>query len=217
MSEHLEQQKREEQRLEAEKLQKKQLFAQRVAAAASVAAAVGAAQTTAEVERMRREASAAAEATARHQRMVEIQQVEMAERQEQMAEDQRLTNFRQTILTTLPLLKDGEKSQYLIEQLMPAVNKRHEFEIADFIFGDILNVFKFSDFAQNYFSTEPEVNKFMIEGKNPKQKLYKASEAYEKASKELEKVKSSPNGILALVVVGILVFWVFICVEIFFR
>ena len=217
MSEYLEQQKREEQQLEAEKLQKKQLSAQRVAAAASVATAVSAAQTAAEVEKMRREASAAAEATARHQRMVEIQQAEMVVRQEQMAEEQRATNFRQTILTTLPLLKDGEKSQYLIEQLLPGVEKRYESEVGDKVFGDILKVFKFPDFAQNYFATEPDLKKFMIEGKNPKQKLNEATAAYEKASKELEKAKGSPNGLLALVVVGILLFWVCICVEIFFR
>ena len=142
MSEYLEKQKREDQRLEAEKLQKKQLFAQRVAAAASVASAVSAAQTAAEVERMRREASVAAETTALHQRVVEIQQAEMAARQEQMAEEQRTTNFRQTILTTLPLLKDGEKSQYLIEQLLPGVEKRYENEVGDKVFGDILQSFQ---------------------------------------------------------------------------
>ena len=166
---------------------------------------------------MRREASAAAEATARHQRMVEIQQAEMATRQEQMAEEQRMTNFRQTVLSTLPLLKEEEKTQYVTEQLLPLVEKRLASEKRALEFGDVLNVFKFPDFAENYFTTEPDVKKFMIEGKNPKQKLNAATAAYEKASKELEKVKGSPNGLLALVVVGILVFWVFICVEIFFR
>ena len=105
----------------------------------------------------------------------------------------------------------------MTEQLLPLVEKRLASEKRALEFGDVLNVFKFPDFAENYFTTEPDVKKFMIEGKNPKQKLNAATAAYEKASKELEKVKGSPNGLLALVVVGILVFWVFICVEIFFR
>lgn len=217
MSEYLEKRKREEQREEELALQKKQLFAQRVTAAASVAGAVSAAQTAAEVEEMRREANAAALATARHQLEMEIQQREMAARQEQMAEEQRVTNFRQTVLTTIPLLKEEEKAQYLIEQLLPLVEKRYENEKSDLRFGHILKVFKFSEFAQNFFATEPDVKKFMIEGKNPRQKLKETTAEYEKANKELEKVKGSPSGLLALVVVGIVAFWVWMCVRIFFR
>ena len=135
MNEHVEKQRQEERRQEEVALQKKQLFAQRVAAAAAVASAVNIAQTAEAVEKMRREASAAAEATARHQRLLEIQQLEMAARQEQMAEEQRITNFRQTVLTTLPLLKEEEKAPYLIEQLLPLVEKRYENEKSDLRFG----------------------------------------------------------------------------------
>ena len=207
MSEYLEQQKREEQRLEAEKLQKKQLFAQRVAAAASVASAASAAQTAAEVERMRREASAAAEATARHQRVVEIQQAEMAARQEQMAEEQRMTNFRQTILSTLPLLKEEEKAQYLTEQLLPLIEQRYANEKSNLYLTVILKVFKFSEFAGNFFETDTGVKKFMVEGKtNPKQKSDKAKDSYCKAKAELEAKQKATKSSASLLAAGIAVF-----------
>ncbi len=216
MSEHVEKRRQEEQRQEELELQKKQLFAQRVGAAAAVASAAAAAQTAAEVERMRREASAAAEATARHQYLMAIQQQEMAERQEQMAEDQRITNFRQTVLTTLPLLKEEEKAQYVIEQLMPTIEKKCTEKTIVFQFRVILETFKFFEFSQNFFARDPDVKKFMIEGKNPSQKLKEVTAAYQKSNKELEKIKGSSSGFLALVVAGIAAFWVFyICAKLF--
>ena len=194
MSEYLEKQKQEEQRLEAEKLQKKQLFAQT--------------QTAEAVEKMRLEASAAAESTARHQLEMQIQQLEMAARQEQMAEEQRVTNFRQTVLATLPLLKEEEKAQYLIEQLLPMVEKRYASEKGDVHFEHILKVFKFFDSAQNFFATESDVRQFMIEGKNPKQKLTDATDRCIKARKELE-ASTSGAGCLALIAAGIAILPVF--------
>ncbi len=160
MSEHVEKRRQEEQRQEELELQKKQLFAQRVGAAAAVASAAAAAQTAAEVERMRREASAAAEATARHQYLMAIQQQEMAERQEQMAEDQRITNFRQTVLTTLPLLKEEEKAQYVIEQLMQTIEKKCTEKTIVYQFRVIQETFKFYEISQKIFARDPDVKKF---------------------------------------------------------
>ncbi len=116
-------------------------------------------------------------------------------------------------VTTLPLLKEEEKTQYVTEQLLPLVEKRLACEKRALEFGDILNVFKFSEFAENYFATEPDVKNFMTEGKNPKQKLNEATTAYEKTSKELEKAKSSPGWILPLVltviIAAVLVYFLF--------
>ncbi len=134
-----------------------------------------------------------------------------------MAEEQRITNFRQTVLTTLPLLKEEEKAQYLIEQLLPLVEKRYAGKKNDLRFKSILKVFKFFEFAGNFFATDPDVKRFMIEGKNPRRRLQEATVEYKKANKELEEVKGSLNGFLALVVVGLFVFWVYICVKIFFS
>src|SRR5690606_33374164 len=90
-----------------------------------VTSAVNTAQTAETVERMRIEAQAAAEATARHQREVEAQQREITMLQERMAEEQRTTNFRQTVLATVPLLKEEERPQYLIEQLLPLLVRQY--------------------------------------------------------------------------------------------
>ena len=215
--EYLAKRREEERHQEELALQKKQLFAQRVGAAAAVASAAAAAQTAAEVERMRREASAAADETSRHQLLMVIQQQEMAVRQEQMAEEQKLTNFRQTVLTTLPLLKEEEKAQYVIEQLSPSIEKKCEELTSGFQFRVVLESFKFLDFSENFYANNPDAKKFMLEGRNPKQKLDKATAEYKKANQELEKAKKSPSGLLALVAVGIVAFWICICVVTFFR
>ena len=52
----------------------------------------------------------------------------MADEQKRMAEEQRLTNFRLTILTTAHELEEGDRVAYLIEQLMPSVVQRYDRE-----------------------------------------------------------------------------------------
>lgn len=98
-------------------VQKKQLFAQRVTAAASVASAVAAHKQAAATEEIQHQIAADSERNRLHQMLMAVQQ-------EKMAEEQRLTNFRNTILATLPLLKDEEeKRQYLTEQLLPKLKE----------------------------------------------------------------------------------------------
>ena len=172
-------------------LQKKQLFAQRATAVASAVSAAAAVKTAGELERMRLDAREAAEATERHEQATERLQREMAARQNQMAEEQRLTNFRQTILATLPLLKEEEKAQYVIEQLSPAIEKKYEKVISEFVFGVFLMHFKFLDFSKLYFESQPDAKEFMVEGKNSKLKLNKATNQYQNVQKKLEDVKSN--------------------------
>ena len=105
--------KLEEIRQKELEVQKKQLFAQRVTAAASVASAVAAHKQAAATKEIQQQMAADAERNKLHQMLMAVQQ-------KQMADDQRLTNFRTTVLATLPLLKDAEeKKQYLTEQLLP--------------------------------------------------------------------------------------------------
>ena len=95
-------------------LQKKQLFAQRVTAGAAVASSAALVIQAASVENMRVHMEAADARTAEHQQL-------LARQQQEMLENQRITNFRTTILTTLPLLKEDERLQYLTEQLLPRI------------------------------------------------------------------------------------------------
>jgi hypothetical protein len=142
--------------------QKKQLFAQRVTAVASVASAVAAHKQAATTEEIRKQIAVDSEREAKHQ-------TRMAAYQREMADDQRLTNFRNTVLTTLPLLKDEEeKTQYLTEQLLP--------ELQDVVDVDIYGPF---ELIQAHFESEGQVltahieneagfdlDKFLADGSN---------------------------------------------------
>lgn len=180
----------EKQRQEELALQKKQLFAQRVTAAASVATALKTAQTAETVERMRREAGAAAEATALHQLRLEVHQAEMAVRQEQLAEEQRTTNLRHTLLATVPLLKEDERVCYLTEQLLPVVEKARAKNVP-LSLGVVVSACKFTEFACHFLATEPDVKEYMENAKNPKKRLVAATKSYNEANKKLKEQDSA--------------------------
>jgi len=129
-------------------LQEKQLFAQRVTAAASVANAAASASQAATLNEMRADMNAAAEATAKHQR--------------EMALEQELSNFRNRVLATLPLLKEEEKTQYLTEQLLPRIiglDKTYA-SLKKLTLLDILLPSGVVGFMDNYTQANPTVQSF---------------------------------------------------------
>ena len=177
-------------RREAE-IQEKQLTAQRVTAAASVVNALATADQAATLAKMGRAFQDAAEATAKHQREVaeataehqrEIadQQSEMAEHQREIAEHQRemadlqcsmaenqsVTNFRNTILTTLPLLKEEDKAQYFAEQLLPRVKNSAQARInlKFLVLSEILQFPGLSEFALTFARNNPIAQQLLAAG-----------------------------------------------------
>ena len=82
-----------------EALQKKQLFAQRVTAVSAVAAALAASQAAGSLEKMRQEASDAAEANADHQRaMEEVQEAQLAVIERQARAEAKARDYQQRVL-----------------------------------------------------------------------------------------------------------------------
>ena len=155
MSDSFEQLRRKEVELQA-----KQLTAQRIIAAAAVANAAATAHQAATIRSMQQDLNDAARATAKHQR-------DMAEQQRLMAEEQRLSNFRNTILTTLPLLKEEEKAQYLTEQLLPRIKGAGKTR-TDFAALPLSKLFENSgliQFASGYTQAHPTVKEFFVTGK----------------------------------------------------
>jgi hypothetical protein len=102
----------------------------------------------------------AAETTARHQR-------DMAEHQRLMAEEQRLSNLRNTILATLPLLKEEEKAQYLMEQLLPRIKGigKTRTGFASLPLSKIFEDSGLIQFASDYSKTNPTAEEFFVTGK----------------------------------------------------
>jgi hypothetical protein len=164
--------KREQEKVDIQKEQRNALRVIAGAAVVSAAADLKKAENTKriaeETERGRKIKEVEAERAALHRR-------EIAARQEEMLEDQKQTNFRQTILTTLPLLGKEEKNQYVIEQLLPKVIERRQGNGSTF--KDVVKIFGFPEFAAS-FSANPEIEQFLIEDKNQKNGLVKSVQEY---------------------------------------
>ena len=171
-------------------VQEKQLFAQRVTAAASVANAVAAYKQAVAVEEMREQMAMNAAREEAHRR-------EMAAQQRRMAEEQRLTNFRNTVLTTLPLLKsEAEKTQFLTEQLLPQLKEKVDVKL----YGPFTLIsFWFMAESQKiitYLKNEArlDLDKFLTDGNDLMTRLeafVTETENRKKQAQELDKTRSS--------------------------
>ena len=163
-------------------LQEKQLFAQRVTALASVTTAVTSLHLSAKVDQILREASLAAKINARHLR-------EIIENQE----DQRLASFRQTIIAAIPLLNKEERESYLIEQLLPRVEERYESNVGELKYVDILRIYHFFDFVDNFFETRSDIREYMKQRKKHHLSLGerdKVNQDYIELKKDFENLQS---------------------------
>ncbi len=186
--------KREQEKLN---IQKAQLVAQSVTAWETRKNAENTKKIAEEAERSRKINEAEARREALHRR-------EMAARQEEILEDQKTTNFRQTILTTLPLLGNEEKNQYVIEQLMPKVIERRRRN--GVLFEDVVKMFGFPEFVVS-FSANPEVEQFLIEDKKQKNELISAVQAYIDAKKS-SNIEVIALGITLAISILPFIFWV---------
>jgi hypothetical protein len=206
----------EELRQKELEVQKKQLFAQRVTAAASVANAVAAHKQAAATKEIQQQMAADAERNKLHQMLMAVQH-------EKMAEEQRLTNFRNIILTTLPLLKDEEeKKQYLTEQLLPKL--KEEVAVPHLTPISVMSGIAGNTILESYLAYEAgqELKDFLSAGKklnertiewNEKSKIQeKKSNELKEAQTKLSKIdkpfeSSDVMAILGFLVLGRLVLW----------
>jgi predicted small secreted protein len=179
-------------KMEQEKLniQKAQLVAQSVTAWETRKNAENTKKIAEEAERSRKINEVEARREALHRR-------EMAARQAEILEDQKTTNFRQTILTTLPMLEKEEKNQYVIEQLLPKVIERRKGNGSTF--KDVVQIFGFPEFVAS-FSANPEIEQFLTEDKKQKNGLVSAVQAYIDAEANLKQTAKKIGKKITLVI-----------------
>ena len=179
--------KREQEKIN---IQKAQLIAQSVTAAAALKNAANTKKIAEETEKSRKNQEAEAKREALHRR-------EMAARDEAKLEDQKTTNFRQTILTTLPLLGNEERNQYVIEQLLPKVMARRNGNGSTL--KDVVQMFGFPEFVAS-FSANPEVEQFLKEDQKQKNGLVSAVQAYIDAEANLKQTAKKIGHRITLVI-----------------
>ncbi|HEV2692324.1 MAG TPA: DNA translocase FtsK [Verrucomicrobiae bacterium] len=141
------------------KIQEKQLFAQRAQAVATAVNAAATAQLAATAEQTRRQMEASAEHDKRHQE-------EMAAQQGRMVAEQDKHNFHSRVLATLPLLKDEEKKQFVLDQLLPKIaKKRLSWDVNRMQRSEILKKSGLFEFASSYSEANPTIKEFFVASK----------------------------------------------------
>lgn len=180
----------EEMRRKELDIQEKQLFAQRVTAAAAVASAAATAGQTAIAEKMRAQMEANSKREAEHEREITENQNALLRQQQAMGEEQEEHNFNMRILSTLSLLKEEEKAQYVTEQLLPKVKETLVYwNVNTRQRSEILKCSGLFEFASNYTTSNPGANEFFAVAKKTNEGILRSKaiqSEYETKKAELE-------------------------------